>query len=208
MIRQNSRKLIYGVGINDADYITQPKNRDDRCPIFDRWHSMLRRCYSVSSLKANPTYEMVVVCQDWLVFSNFKKWMEPQEWSGLVLDKDILGDGNIYSQKTCRFVPSDVNSFFSENVHLPIPGTRLKFEDGREKPYIAQAMVYGKKKYLGVFTDRLKAHKAWQSAKISEVERIIFEYPSLDKDVVKVLANCHLKISKELSEGSITRSLK
>lgn len=208
MVRITSRRPIYGVGINDADYVTQPSDRAQRCPIYDRWHSMIRRCYSENSSKRNPAYEMVSVCQEWLVYSNFKRWMESKEWIGLSLDKDILGDGNLYSEKTCVFVPSEVNSFFAESTSLPIPGTRLKFDDGRDRPYIAQAMVEGKKKHLGVFKDRRSAHKVWQSAKISEIERLLQKYPELDKSVVRILKLTSVKIAAELACDKITRSLK
>lgn len=208
MVRAASRKAMYGVGINDADYVTQPSDKLQRCPIFDRWHSMIRRCYSENSLARHPRYEMVTVCQEWRTFSNFKSWMEMQDWEGLALDKDILGDGNLYSPETCRFIPQEVNSFFAESTQSDTPGVRLKFKDGRKKPYIAQAMVDGVKKHLGVFSDTLKAHRAWQDAKLSGLDRLILEYPTLDKDIMKIIKTCRQQLQDDIESGEITRRLK
>ncbi len=208
MTRQRARKPIYGVGINDSDYVTQPEDRKLRCPIFDRWHSMIRRCYSENSRIINPAYEMVSVCQDWLVYSNFKVWMESQNWEGLALDKDIRGDGNLYSPETCAFVPQQINSFFSEATQSEFPGTRLKFEDGRKKPYIAQIWANGAKKHLGVFASRPEAHKAWQLAKLQELERLIVEHQNIDSKVLYVMDTCRQALVNDIESGKITRRLK
>lgn len=208
MIRHKARKPVYGVGINDADYVTQPKDRGLRCPIFDRWHSMIRRCYSENSRIRNPSYEMVTVCQDWLVYSNFKIWMESQTWKGLALDKDILGDGNLYAPGTCAFVPQDVNSFFAESTQSEFPGTRLKFEDGRSRPYIAQIHANGKKRHLGVYASRVEGHKAWQIAKLEELERLISEHKGIDCRVFQRMNSARQRVANDIEFGKITRSLK
>lgn len=109
------RKLNYGVGINDADYFvyTQVDGKRDKCPYFNRWEKMLRRCYSENFLKQHPTYRGVTVCDEWLTFSNFKAWMMTQNWEGKVLDKDILaGDKKIYSPETAVFVTVETNNFY------------------------------------------------------------------------------------------------
>ena len=76
---------------------------------------MLQRCYSESHLVRQPTYKGCSVCEEWLTFSNFKSWMEQQDWEGKQLDKDLLVYKNkIYSPETCVFVSSVINSFFVE----------------------------------------------------------------------------------------------
>lgn len=46
------------------------------------------------------------VCEEWLTFSNFKRWMEQQDYEGKALDKDLLVSQNkTYSSETCVFVP-------------------------------------------------------------------------------------------------------
>ena len=123
------RKLIYGVGINDADYPTQSckiighvDGKQKRkllwaCPFYRRWTSMLGRCYCKKFLQNSPTYQNCFVCNEWLTFSKFKAWMETQDWEGKELDKDLLsGECKVYSPETCVFVPRNVNMFMIESL--------------------------------------------------------------------------------------------
>lgn len=108
-------KLIYGVGINDADYEVQPKD-SKACPYYMRWKSMLARCYSKSYQEKFPTYAGCEVCSNWLYFTKFRSWMETQDWEGNHLDKDLLIEGNkVYSPVTCIFVSPMVNSFLVDS---------------------------------------------------------------------------------------------
>ena len=109
-------RKIHGVGINDANYeLVRYEYKEGRrrqvwmCPFYARWRAMLGRCYSKQFLEKHPTYRDCLVCEEWLTFSNFKSWMESQTWVGLVLDKDLLGSGDLYSPSTCVFVPEYVN---------------------------------------------------------------------------------------------------
>lgn len=42
----SARKLVCGVGINDAKYVVKPiiNGVQYRCPYHERWSSMIRRC--------------------------------------------------------------------------------------------------------------------------------------------------------------------
>lgn len=113
---------IFGVGVVDVRGVKKtkelPKVDGKRrrkivwvCPYYKRWIDMLRRCYAKNENKIRNTYENTIVCNDWHRFSNFKYWMENQDWEGKDLDKDILGDGDLYSPETCCFVPEAVNNF-------------------------------------------------------------------------------------------------
>lgn len=70
----------------------------------------LRRCYNKKS-KGYSTYgaKGVHVCDEWLYFSNFKKWFDENYVDGLCIDKDIKNildeNGNrYYSPESCIFV--------------------------------------------------------------------------------------------------------
>lgn len=128
MMEHRDNRLVYGIGINDADYITQKKEyyldsngKKKRrqvwfCPFYNTWTNLLERCYSTKSQKRNPTYEGCYVCDEWLTFSNFKSWMEQQDWKGKHLDKDLLVEGNkLYSLETCVFVAPIVNTFILDS---------------------------------------------------------------------------------------------
>lgn len=163
--------LIYGVGINDADYNVSVNKRVDgkmvtiwRCPYYNKWTYMLKRCYSKDS------YEDCSVCKEWLTFSNFKDWMEKQDWEDKDLDKDLYrGSLKHYSPENCTFVQKEVNSFVL---------TRAKYRgehpigvcyDKARELYQSHCNIVldGKRssKNLGRYSNPKLAHKAWQVTK-------------------------------------------
>lgn len=183
------KKKIFGVGINDADYTVCPKTylgyidgkksytSDPRCPYYVSWVSMLRRCYSESVKKTRKTYEGCITCDEWHLFSNFKSWMEQQDWRGKELDKDILGSGKLYSPDSCCFVEPCVNNFiasFSRPARkggLPMGvryDTRIKY-----KSFTVTVQIFNKKEYMGGHATRDEAIITWKSAKIGHCNLLI-----------------------------------
>ena len=118
-MKRKSNKLVAGVGVNDADYpivrfvetINGKKKREWICPYYKTWSAMLNRCYRLANDKRYNSYSQTTVCQEWHTFSNFKSWMEKQDWEGKDLDKDLLTDNNQYSPSNCVFIPSRLNTF-------------------------------------------------------------------------------------------------
>ena len=168
-------KLVYGVGINDADYnvydygIVDGKRKIVRiCPFYQTWKHMLERCYSDKYQSKYPTYKGCSTYGDWLVFSQFKDWMEKQDWEDNHLDKDLLIEGNkTYSPDTCIFVPQTVNKFTLERgaargehmIGVSLHKVTGKFQSRCRNPFT------GKGEYLGLFTNELQAHLTWKSRK-------------------------------------------
>lgn len=110
-------KLVHGIGINDVEEKTwiHVDGRRIKHPVYKRWIHMLARCYSKRELNLRPTYHGCTVCEEWHRFSNFKRWMESQDWQGKQLDKDLLVKGNkIYSPDTCIFISQQLNSFSND----------------------------------------------------------------------------------------------
>ena len=150
------RKKAYGVGVNDADYMTQYRDengKEVRCPYYSRWRDMLKRCYCTKRLEKYPTYKGCSVYEEWLTFSNFRKWMETQDWEGKQLDKDLLVRGNkVYSPDTCVFVSGSLNA-----LTIDSGATRGEYPQGvnwseKEQGYVARCSTGdGKRKYLGRF---------------------------------------------------------
>lgn len=122
---------------------------------------MLKRCYSENLHKSSPTYLDCEVCDEWKTFSNFRSWMESQDWEGKELDKDLLGNGKLYSPDTCTFLPRIVNSFLLENKSRR--GKTLLGVSKRKNRFYASCKdtFTGNKIYLGCFKDQVSAHKAW-----------------------------------------------
>lgn len=192
MVRYKSRRLVYGVGINDANYVTQPKDRSLRCPYYDVWHSMLRRCYSQNSKIINKSYVGVVVADNWLRFSNFKAWMEQQHWKGNVLDKDFLGNGKLYSEQSCVFIPNYLNSSIttasSKRAGKYPLGVVMK-PRLKSNPYAAQATgAEGKRIHLGTRATPIEAHKLWQEWRLSSLQEVREKYARENSHVITVLS--------------------
>ena len=173
-------KLVYGVGINDADYavtrwetIEVDGKRKQKlvweCPYYRVWHSVLKRCYSTKFQECFPTYRGCSVSEEWKIFSNFKLWMEEQDWEGKQLDKDLLFERNkVYSKETCVFVPSTVNNFTIERgndrgellIGVCWNKPAGKFKSSCRNPFTK------KQEHLGYFTCELEAHQAWLKRKL------------------------------------------
>ncbi len=181
-----SRSLIYGVGINDADYQTQGANIKP-CPFYRKWKSMLERCYSEKMLSRRPTYRGTTVCEEWHTFSNFKSWMEKQDWEDNHLDKDILSESKEYSPETCTFVPRKVNSFVVSAQK--IRGSYLVgVSVWKERPELYVACCNnpftGKMDKLGRYPDELTAHRVWKAKKLAHLYVLKIKY-NLTETVVE-----------------------
>lgn len=174
-------KLVCDVGVNDADYAVKKQEtigyvdgkRKQKliwtCPYYRSWTNMLKRCYSINCQDKNPTYVGCTVSEEWLTFSNFKIWMEKQDFEGNQLDKDLLFEGNkIYSSETCVFVSRAVNMFT-----IDCGATRgewmigVHWHKGANK-FMSQCRnpFTKKKENLGYFTCELEAHEAWIKRKL------------------------------------------
>lgn len=130
---------------------------------------MLERCYSARYQKKHPTYSGCTVSKEWLTFSNFKAWMEKQDWEGLQLDKDLLTEGNkVYSADSCVFVTGIVNNFTIDRgagrgkwlIGVCWHKGTNKFESNCRNPFTK------KLEHLGLFTCEQQAHEAWLKRKL------------------------------------------
>jgi hypothetical protein len=170
-------KLIYGVGINDADYTVNPMINGKRriCPFYKVWVNMLVRCYSESFHKKTPTYIGCHVISEWLIFSNFKLWMKSYEWQGKELDKDILIQGNkVYSPSTCIFVTHQINSLLNNSTKSRglLPLGVIWGNIASCNPYRAQVNACGKKVHLGCYSTPEEAHEAYKKFKYNHIAKI------------------------------------
>jgi hypothetical protein len=162
------RKPIYGVGINDASYLTSSlaDGVRKRCPYYQTWTAMLTRCYSSNYHKKQVTYIGCSVSEDWLVFSNFKGWMLEQDWYNKVLDKDLLVIGNkVYSSTTCLFVTQELNNLLNTKEAYTGLYERGVYWHKRDKKFAARCNILGKMKPLGYFSTEEEASQAYRSFK-------------------------------------------
>lgn len=61
----------------------------------------------------------VVICEEWLLsYQKFLDWSLANGWSkGLQLDKDIIGNGLLYSPETCKWVTAKENANKRKDCH-------------------------------------------------------------------------------------------
>lgn len=178
------RKLVYGVGINDADYVVKKFEQDYSarhisgrykqrlvwmCPFYQKWVSMLERCYSEKYQEKYPTYKGCTVLEEWKLFSNFRKWVVGQDWEGMQLDKDVLFVGNkVYREETCVFVTRQVNMFLVDSGKTRGEWPIGVCWDKKSKKFLSNCSnpFTGKREHLGHFDCPQEAHKAWLSKKL------------------------------------------
>ena len=181
--RQKSRGWILGgKALSDADYPTSIYKYNENgvkylfwtCPFYKVWKGMVSRCYSEKELIKSPHYKGTTVCEDWLVFSHFKLWMEQQDYEGMHLDKDLLQIGvenKVYSPDTCLFIEKSVNSFFTRYGNKSfITGANWDKSYGK---YMAKGYYKGKHFNLGRYNTQEEAHYHWQKWKIGILKEII-----------------------------------
>ena len=187
----SKRGLVYGVGVNDADYRVKPKidGKSVCCPAYHSWKLMLLRTYCAEYHKRQPTYSDVKICDEWHSFSAFRLWWLDHQVDGWQLDKDLVGDGKLYSPDTCVFVPSWVNSFASNC-------TAARGENPIGTAVVNGCIVArcrnpftGHRESLGCFKSFSDASDAWRSRKIDFVYEMKSETDKIDKRIHDGLLN-------------------
>jgi hypothetical protein len=171
-------RRIYGIGINDANYVVKPivNGKREYCPYYTRWADMIKRCYSDKFLRDVPSYIGCTVSSEWLTFSNFRAWMVKQDWEGNHLDKDIIVKGNkVYSADTCCFVTQEVNKLILDGHSRRGPNPQGVNLDKRDNTYQASIRTYGKQKTIGCFSTAKEASKAYIKAKHAHIMAIAVE---------------------------------
>ena len=194
-----------GIATNNADYVTHvretlPNGKQKlvwECPVYTTWAGMIKRGYSQGCKEKYPTYQNVTVCEEWLLFSNFRSWWVESNVRNWQLDKDLLVQGNlIYSSEACVFIPPYLNKLLTDKAaargDYPL-GVCL--DPRRVKPYRSVCWVGGKQKHLGYFPTPKEAHRVWQLFKIKAIKDAITRYTEestniciFDKRIVTALA--------------------
>ena len=164
-------KLVYGHGVNNADYMIRPSvsGVHVECPAYKSWSNMIRRAYSEKYQEKQPTYKGVVVCDEWLSFMTFREWWIENYKDGYHLDKDLLScGGGVYGPEFCLYIPQWLNNFMTDRLSLrgqyPI-GATLHKPSGK---FLAQCNnpITGIPERLGYYSEPEQAHSAWLNRKI------------------------------------------
>lgn len=177
---------VYNHGyIGEGKYRVSENGKATKC--YVTWQSMLKRCYNKKYHKKEATYKNCEVAEEWLNFQNFAKWYYEKfyqiEGQRMDLDKDILNKGNkIYSDKTCVFVPNNINLLFTKSDKI-----RGKYPIGvcyhkRHKKFVAECRVYDykenkkKKIHLGYYDTPQEAFEVYKQFKEKHIKQVADYY--------------------------------
>lgn len=138
-----------------------------------RWNGIEKRCkIGGHEQRKHPNY--IGSQNKFRDFQEFVEWsqgevgyqMFEENGNAWCLDKDILGNrSKVYSPETCMFIPNRVNVFLTLRTRFrgeyPL-GVTWKVKNNKFESQI----TYNGNNYLGLFSDPMEAHRAWQLAKI------------------------------------------
>ena len=182
-VKSHFTATVFGVGITGLEP-TKDEN-GEMLDSYNCWIGMLKRCYSAKFQEKQPTYIGCSVCNEWLYYSNFKKWYDNNYYEinnkTSQLDKDILIKGNkVYSPETCIFVPQFVNKLFIKRQKLRGEFPIGVYYDKTSKKYRARLSVFtnGKStlKHLGYFNTANEAFEVYKQNKEEYIKEVADEY--------------------------------
>ena len=185
------RVKICGVGFIPS---TLKGKEHRRIRAFISWKNMIRRIYNGYGRFAK-CYENCVICEEWLDYGVFKNWYENQRGCGLKyeLDKDLLGNGTLYSPTTCCLLPRELNRMISDrktkNRELPTGVVK-----SGKKYYAHYVMGTSEKKLvrIGGFNtpeEASNAYKAFRKKRIAETAQVYYDNGELDERAYNSLIN-------------------
>lgn len=203
----SKRGLVVGVGINDAPFPIQRAPYVDSegtyhkrwvDPLYEAWKNVLTRTSDPKYIAKFPSYSTVNFCLEWKYLMNFYRWAETKDYEGKVLDKDIIGDGTLYSPETCCFVTERVNNFLvGHKIKKELP-LGVTWESDRCK-FKAEIALNGKSKRLGNFLNKWEAHLVYCKAKL-ELAFVVIEQEKVEDYIAVALIN---KLQKKVDEAEI-----
>lgn len=186
-------KLLFGLGVYyKGKYLCWVDGKQTREYVL--WAGMLRRVTCKGHHKKYPTYIGCTVSNNFKNFQYFAEWCNRQigfNDKSYQLDKDILQRGNkIYSEDTCCFVPSKINSLIIDcgagRGDYPV-GVYLYKESGKFQAHISK---YGKQITLGYYKTIDEAFSVYCKEKEIHIKEVAEQYKEfIDPRVYYALLN-------------------
>ncbi len=177
MVPSVYNKGYFGVG----KYVSKVNGKHTKN--YSTWRSMVQRCYS--DKHGGITYEGCEVCEEWLNFQTYSEWFDETYPVGckVQLDKDVLGDGKIYSPETCCWLPSNLNSLLTDRGNDRGDCPMGVFYDKVKGCFSAQISLEGRSNgsyLLGSSSCPYEAFSFYKEAKEKRIKSRATEY----KDVI------------------------
>lgn len=133
---------------------------------YTAWRNMLRRCYVEAERFRNESYSNCKVSVNFQDFQFFAPWFEERYQEGYELDKDLLGDGKLYSENTSCLVPKEINMALVGGIGYRANG----------KGFQATLYSEGCQHILGQYGTEDEAHAAYLVAKKQNITRLAEKY--------------------------------
>lgn len=185
-------KHKYGVAIYDI-----PDSCLTEC--YVTWRCMLERTVGTSYKKKYHTYSQCTICDEWLTFSNFKRWFDNPDngyMDGYHLDKDLISKGNkLYSPQTCCFLPAEINIAIVKRKKGKSKVTGVGIKGNLFESTVSKR---GKKVYLGLYKTIEQAFETYKYAKesyIKELAEKYFQEGKITKKVYDALMKYEIEIT-------------
>lgn len=170
-------------------------------PSYVLWQGLINRCYQQKDYIKNLSYQNCTICEEWLLYSNFKEWVESPSngyKKGYNIDKDLLHkDNSLYSPETCCFIPSELNKVFTKRKicrgDLPI-GVHLS----KSGKYDSRIRKNKKDYYLGAYNTPEEAFQSYKVAKeqyIKELAQSYFKEGKITEKVYQALMKYEVEIT-------------
>ena len=190
---------VFGIGTVGTKYPISEGCRGTKEYVL--WKDVLRRCYSDTFQKKQPTYKDCEVSDKFKSYEHFYEWCHKQVGfgvEGFEIDKDLLIKGNkVYSEDSCVFLPAEIN------MHLvKCTASRGEYLIGvswcnTKKAFVARVRKNkGKSEWLGLFRTELEAFNAYKKAKEVFVKEQAEKYKSqIDPRAYEALMNYQVEIT-------------
>lgn len=166
----------YGVGLHKSKAGPSSKGFPN-LPAYSTWCNMLSRCYDKNYISPD-VYENSIVHDDWHCFQTFAEWyyntLSDFKYNGKsYLDKDILGNGDLYSEKFCCIVPSAINTIITQkHGGKCLPGV---VKSSNRLYRVTPGYTCSNEK----FNDEKSAHMAFVEAKSEKIKTLANEHKEL-----------------------------
>lgn len=181
----SSRNRVRGHGINDADYVVQPKvdGVTVKCPAYVAWESMMRRTYDASHLEQYPWKEGASICKDWMRFSIFLEWWKKSSIDGWCLSNTIINNKKEYSAESCCFIPEWLKAFSRRNFNKKSGLPAGVVSSGSGFAASCANPKTGKNEHLGSFRDVASARSAYLSKKLEWASMLKIKMDMIDERI-------------------------
>lgn len=189
------RKLSFGVGVNDADYIVCPTLPGGKisCPAYSSWRNMLMRVFSDAYRAKQPTYAGCSVCSEWLSFMTYRSWWLLNYKQDFHLDKDFITPGNKhYSPDNCIFIPQWLSAIVSGHDAKRGDNPIGVIFDKRYGTFAARIGNgrRGSKTFVGNFKTKEDAAEAYATAKLNLLKQLKPDIDRIDTRLYKGIVAC------------------